>query len=147
MSLTSIIQRARRLIGLEVQVNAEALSGYMAAAASKPACLGSHDCVSFVFEGIREGWSLDLMDKLKYQGRRGAVERLRASDGLYDAITEHLGQDIPMCELRPGDVAWLPPSNVGLVMDTYVAVKYRRTILRVPIDLVASGWRSGAWAR
>ncbi len=142
MRLTSIIQRVRRRLGLPVQVNVEALAGYMATAAVKPARLGSHDCVSFVFEGIREGWSLDLLDKLRYQGRRGAVERLRAAGGLYEAISEHLGQDLPMCELKAGDIAWLPPSNIGLIMDGYVAVKYHRTLLRVPIGSVASGWKS-----
>jgi len=123
-------------------LNIHALSKYLAEAAQKPARLGHHDCVSFVFEGIREGWDIDLLDKLKYKGRRGAVDRLRAAGGLYDAICEHMGQDIPMCDLKPGDVAWLPPSNIGLVMEDYIAVKWRRTILRVPLDTAVSGWRT-----
>jgi hypothetical protein len=123
-------------------MNVEALSRYMTEAADKPARLGHHDCVSFVFEGIREGWDLDLLDKLKYHGRRGAIDRLRDAGGLYDAICEHLGQDLPLCELIPGDVAWLPPANIGLIMDGYIAVKWRRTVLRVPLDKAASGWRT-----
>jgi hypothetical protein len=121
-------------------MNHEKLSHYLADAADAPARLGHHDCVSFVFEGIREGWDRDLIHKLEYQGRRGAIDRLRAAGGLYDAICEHLGQDVPICELEPGDVAWLPPTNIGLIMDNYIAVKWRRTVLRVPIETAATGW-------
>jgi hypothetical protein len=128
-------------------MNVEALSRYMADAADAPARLGHHDCVSFVFEGIREGWDRDFMAYLKYTGRRGAVDRLRAAGGLYDAISEWLGQDLPMCELKAGDIAWLPPSNIGLIMDDYIAVKYRRTVLRVPLDKAASGWRAKLWVQ
>jgi hypothetical protein len=128
-------------------MNVEALSRYMADAAARPFRLGHHDCVSFVFEAIREGWDRDFLSYLKYEGRRGAVDRLRASDGLYEAISEHLGPDVPIGDLEIGDIAWLPPSNIGLIMDGYIAVKWRKTVLRIPISEGKTGWKAELWHR
>jgi len=123
-------------------MNVWALHKYLIAAAARPAKFGKFDCVSFVFEALREGWNRDYLIRLQYDGRRSAVDRLRAAGGLDEAISEHLGQDIPMSDLDVGDIAWLPPSNIGLIMPDYIAVKYRRTILRVPLSEARSGWKT-----
>ncbi len=123
-------------------MNVWALHKYLIAAAARPSVFGRYDCVCFVFEAIREGWDRDYLTRLDYYGRRSAVDRLRAAGGLDEAISEHLGQDIPMSDLSPGDIAWLPPANIGLIMPDYIAVKYRRTILRVPLSEARSGWKT-----
>ncbi len=122
--------------------NVWALHKYMIAAAAKRAVFGKYDCVSFVFEALREGWDRDYVSLLDYDGRRSAVDRLRGAGGIHDGICEHLGEDLPMCDLDAGDVAWLPPGNIGLIMPEYIAVKYRRTILRVPLSEARSGWKT-----
>ena len=123
-------------------MNVWALHKYMIAAAARPSVFGRYDCVSFVFEALAEGWNRDYLTLLNYDDRRSAVDRLRAAGGIYDGISKHLGQDIPMSDLEVGDIAWLPPSNIGLIMPEYIAVKYRRTILRVPLSEARSGWKT-----
>lgn len=114
----------------------------MIVAAARPAVFGQYDCVSFVFEALREGWNRDYLIRLQYSDRRSAVDRLRAAGGIYDGISEHLGPDIPMSDLEVGDIAWLPPGNIGLIMPDYIAVKYRRTILRLPLSEARTGWKT-----
>ena len=104
--------------------------------------LGKFDCVSFAFEAVKVGWGRDYLDNLGYDDKRSAIDRLRLSDGLYDAICAGLGQDIPMCELGPGDLAWLPPSAIGLIMHDYIAVKTYRTILKAPLESAHTGWKT-----
>jgi len=123
-------------------VNVEALAQFLSASAQRQFVLGKFDCVSFVFEGVNVGWDRDFLQFLAYDDKRSAVDRLRFSDGLYDAVCEGLGQDLPMCELAPGDIAWLPPSCIGLIMPDYIAVKTHRTVLRVPLDCAKSGWKT-----
>lgn len=123
-------------------MNVEALSKFLNASAPRQFVLGQFDCVSFVFEGVSVGWDRNYLDNLGYSDRREAITRLRESDGLYDAVCDGLGQDLPMCELSPGDIAWLPPSCIGLIMHDYIAIKTYRTILRVPLDSARSGWKT-----
>jgi len=123
-------------------MNVWALHKYLISAAARPAVFGKFDCVWFVFGALDEGWNRDYLTLLQYDDRRSAVTRLRAAGGLDEAISEHLGQDIPMSDLGVGDIAWLPPANIGLIMPDYIAVKYRRTILRVPLSEARSGWRT-----
>jgi hypothetical protein len=128
-------------------MNVQALAEFLSESAQRPAKLGSFDCVSFAFEGVKIGWDRDYLDCLGYQDRRSAIDRLRAADGLYDAICEGLGQDLPICELDPGDLAWLPPSLIGLIMPGYIAVKCYRTVLRVPLEQARSGWKTDGLPR
>lgn len=128
-------------------MNVEALAEFFSESAQRPAKLGSFDCVSFAFQGVKIGWGRDYMACLGYEDRRSAIDRLRAADGLYDAICEGLGQDLPLCELAPGDLAWIPPSLIGLIMDDYVAVKYARTVLRIPFEYVRTGWKTDGLPR
>lgn len=123
-------------------MNVEALAAYFNEAAPRQFVLGKFDCVSFAFESVKIGWGRDYLDNLGYDDRRSAIDRLRLSDGLYDAICDGLGQDIPMSDLVAGDLAWLPPSAIGLVMHDYVAVKTHRTIVKVPFEFVRSGWKT-----
>ena len=123
-------------------MNTEALAGYLKGAAARPAEFGKFDCVSFVFVGLQIGWGRDYLQFLGYSDRRSAVERLRSSDGLYDAMCEGLGQDLPICELGPGDIAWFPDSTIGLMLPDYIAVKAYRTIYRVPFEMSRSGWKT-----
>jgi len=123
-------------------MNVEALAEFLSKSAQRQFVLGKFDCVSFTFEGVRVGWNRDYLKFLEYDDRRSAVDRLRASDGLYDAICEGLGQDLPMCELGPGDIAWIPESTIGLIMPDYIAVKAYRTVVRVPFEFARSGWKT-----
>jgi hypothetical protein len=123
-------------------MNVEALAEFLNASAQRPFVLGKFDCVSFTFEGVRVGWDRDYLKFLEYSDRRSAVDRLRGSDGLYDAICEGLGQDVPMCDLTAGDIAWIPESTIGLIMPDYIAVKAYRTIFRVPFEFARSGWKT-----
>ncbi len=128
-------------------MNVEALAEFLIDSAQRPAKLGSFDCVSFAFEGVKIGWDRDYMDCLGYEDRRSAIDRLQAADGLYDAICEGLGQDLPICELAPGDLAWIPPSLIGLIMPNYIAVKYARTVLRIPLEYANTGWKTDGLPR
>ncbi len=123
-------------------MNIEALSRYLVQAAARQFKLGSFDCVSFVFEGVKIGWDRDYLDNLGYSDRQSAIDRLREADGLYEAICDGLGQDLPLCELGPGDIAWFPPSVIGLILPDYIAVKAYRTIVRLPLDMSLSGWKT-----
>ncbi len=123
-------------------MNIEALAEFLSESAQRQFVLGKFDCVSFAFEGVRVGWDRDFLDNLGYDDKRSAVDRLRESDGLYEAICAGLGQDIPMSDLVPGDLAWLPPACIGLIMPDYIAVKTHRTIIRAPLDAAISGWRT-----
>jgi hypothetical protein len=123
-------------------MNVESLREFLNESAQRQFVLGKFDCVSFAFEGVKVGWDRDYLKFLAYDDRRSAVDRLRASDGLYEAICEGLGQDIPMSELGPGDLAWIPPSCIGLIMPEYIAVKTHRTIIRAPLDAAKSGWKT-----
>ncbi len=123
-------------------MNVEALAQFLSASAQRQFVLGKFDCVSFVFEGVNVGWNRDYLDNLGYSDKREAVNRLRESDGLYDAVCDGLGQDLPMSELVPGDIAWLPPACIGLIMHDYIAVKTHRTILRYPLESARSGWKT-----
>ena len=69
-------------------MNVEALAKFLSKSAQRQFVLGKFDCVSFTFEGVRVGWNRDYLKFLEYDDRRSAVDRLRASDGLYDAICE-----------------------------------------------------------
>lgn len=123
-------------------MNIEALAAYFTKAAPRQFVLGKFDCVSFVFESVNIGWGRDYLDNLGYSTRREAVDRLRASDGLYDAVCAGLGQDLPMCELEPGDIAWMPPACIGLIMHDYIAVKTHRTIVKMPLATAWTGWKT-----
>ena len=123
-------------------MNVEALATYFNESAPRQFVLGKFDCVSFAFEAVKVGWGRDYLDNLGYDDKRSAIDRLRLSDGLYDAICAGLGQDIPMCELGPGDLAWLPPSAIGLIMHDYIAVKTYRTILKAPLESAHTGWKT-----
>jgi len=128
-------------------LNIEALAAYFNEAAPRQFVLGKFDCVSFAFAGVKIGWDRDFMECLGYEDRASAIGRLRDADGLYDAICEGLGQDLPICELEPGDLAWIPPSAIGLIMADYVAVKTHRTIVKVPFEFVHSGWKTSEPAK
>ena len=123
-------------------MNVAALSTYLNAAAQRRFVLGKFDCVSFAFEAVKVGWDRDYMEFLAYDDRESAVGRLRDAEGLYDAVCEGLGQDLPLCELKPGDLAWIPPNCIGVMMHDYIAVKTHRTILRLPFEAAKSGWKT-----
>jgi len=119
-----------------------ALSKYFEATATKPAALGGLDCVRFVIDALYVGWRVDYRDILGYQDRRTAIDRLRIAGGLEAAFTAELGDPIEAEELSPGDIAFFNDPAIGLVMPGYVAVKFHRTIGRVPLYCAAKGWRS-----
>ena len=123
-------------------MDADALSDYLSEAAQRPAALGRFDCVRFVAEGLAVGWGRDFRDRLGYSDRRSAVDRLRAAGGLYDAVCSELGQDLPISELRAGDIAYFPDPSIGLVLRDRIVLKAYRTILHVPLLAARSGWRT-----
>lgn len=123
-------------------MNTHALSRYLIEAAARPFRLGEHDCVSFAFEAVKVGWDRDYTACLGYSDRRSAVDRLREAEGLHEAICEGLGEDLPMSELQPGDLAWFGGSMIGVIMPGYVAVKAYRTIVRMPMEHALSGWKT-----
>jgi len=123
-------------------VDSQALRDYFLEVHSEPAKFGSLDCVRFVIDGIQRGWGVDYRGILGYQDRKSACERLRISCGLKQAFTDELGEPIYVHELIPGDIAYFDDPMVGLVMDGYIAVKYRRTIVRTPMLLAACGWHT-----
>lgn len=106
-----------------------------------PGKLGGLDCVRFVIEGIWVGWGKDFSECLRYNSRREAVTQLREDGGLYQAFASVLGEAVPRHELTTGDIAYFPDSFVGLVMPGYIAVKLRKTIIRVPMERCAQGWK------
>jgi len=110
-------------------MNVEALAAYFNKAAPRQFVLGKFDCVSFVFESVNVGWGRDYLDNLGYSTRR-------------EAVCAGLGQDLPMCELESGDIAWVPPACIGLIMHDYVAIKTHRTIVKLPLDAVHTGWKT-----
>jgi len=69
------------------------------------------------------------------------VAKIREDGGLYEAFARVLGEAVPRSELLPGDIAYFPDEFVGLVMPGYIAVKYRRTIHRVPFERCAQGFQ------
>lgn len=125
-------------------MNVQALRSYFEVAAPADFRLGGLDCVRFAAEALQAGWGRDYRDRLAYWDRRSAIMRLRASDGLRDAVGEVLGAEIPVEDLLPGDVAYFagPPKTLGLVMPDYVAVKMGRTIHRVAPGAATFGWRT-----
>jgi len=122
-------------------VNVTALRSYFSEVSTRPSVLGELDCVRFVIESIRIGWGRDFRDCLRYQCRRSAVAQLREDGGLYDAFARVLGEAVPRSELIPGDIAYFTDSFVGLMMPEYIAVKYRRTIYRVPFEHCGQGFK------
>lgn len=125
-------------------MNQQALGDYLEMAARERMQLGGLDCVRFVIGGILAGWGKDFRDCLRYQCRRSAVMQLREDGGLREAFSKVLGEPVPRHELEPGDIAYFPDGFVGLVLPGYIAVKYRRTIMRVPLERCGQGWK---WAR
>ncbi len=118
-----------------------ALSKYFSKVHNQPSILGKLDCVSFVADAAYIGWDADYREKLKYNDRRSAVDRLRKADGLENALIDALGDPVGADELEPGDVAYLFPSAIGIVMPDYIAVKHRRTIIRVDKSFALKGWK------
>ena len=123
-------------------MNAEALHDYLARTAGQPARLGTLDCVRFVAEALHVGWGRDYRDLLHYSDRKSAVTQLRQAGGLYEAVCQALGQDIPVTDLEPGDIAWFPDPCIGLILPDCIAVKYRSTVLRAPRNAAYSGWKT-----
>ena len=126
-------------------MNQKALTKYFNATVAQPACLGRLDCVRFVAEALKAGWGIDHLDVLRYSDRRTAVKRLRELGGLENAVSSVLGEPVNPADLRPGDVAYFLEPSIGLVMPGYVAVKFRQTIVRVPLQFAARGWWT--WVR
>lgn len=106
--------------------------------------LGGLDCVRFVIEALRVGWDRDFSKGIRYSCRRSAVSQLRQSGGLYESFCEVFGTDIPITDLTEGDIAYFvaPHPSVGLVMPDYIALKTAKTILRIPMELSRSGWKT-----
>lgn len=133
-------------------MNIEALSAYLQVAARAPAKFGGLDCVRFVSECLRIGWDRDFTHMLQYHDRRSAVDRLRRDGGLIEAMIAVFGQDIPISDLEPGDIACFPDPTIGIILPSFlggqpaiIAVKFRRTILRLPLSAARSGWKT--WVR
>lgn len=122
-------------------MNTAALRTFFDESASRDSVLGGFDCVRFVIEAIRIGWGKDFRRCLRYDCRRSAVNQLREDGGLRDAFSKVLGEPVARSELEPGDIAYFPDGFVGLVMTTYIAVKYRSTVYRVGFDSCAEGWK------
>jgi len=125
-------------------MNVLALHDYFERTAALPFEFGRLDCVRFAVEALHEGFGRDYRADLMYHDRRSAVARLRAADGLRDAIGASLGRELRPEELEPGDLAWFDwePATIGLVLDDYVAVKAGRTIHRVHPSAILFGWRT-----
>lgn len=106
---------------------------------------GQYDCVRFVAEALKVGWDKDYLKELQYHDRRSAVRRLRAAGGLREATIEVLGPEISITALGTGDVAWVEPpfgpKAIGLIMPSYIALKGKRTIHRLRMELAGSGWK------
>lgn len=124
-----------------VGLRADRLSAYLAHAATQQSELGGLDCVRFTVEALREGFGIDLRANLKYRDKREAIGRIRRHRGLDSAIRHELGEPIPAEELRPGDIAFVPPRAMGLVMPGYIAVKFRATVWRLEMHTASHGWR------
>ena len=123
-------------------MNKSALSTYFADAAIADSVFGKLDCVRFVIEALYVGWGTDFRDVLGYSDRKTACARLRLSGGLEQAFTDELGDPVAPTELKTGDIAYFEDPGVGLVMDSYVAVKFGNTIGRVPLQFVSKGWKT-----
>lgn len=124
-------------------MNMQAVATYMNLVARQPNQLGVLDCVRFVAEMLYLGWGRDYRDALQYEDRRSAVNRLRAAGGLRNACSDVLGMQRPGSELRCGDVAYFDdPPTIGIILPGYCAVKFGRTIQRINLSHVESGWRS-----
>ena len=122
-------------------MDAVALREYFDRVAGLPVRFGVFDCVVFVAESLRVGWSRDYLSSLAYSDRRSAVARLRRSDGLSLAVSDILGDPIELDHLVAGDIAFIPnPDTLGLVMPGYIAVKGNRTIHRATRDSAIYGW-------
>jgi hypothetical protein len=117
------------------------LAEYFADVVNEHSELAKLDCVTFVVDALRAGFDVDLRDRLKYTDRRSALARLRKHKGLDGAVTYELGTPLPADELRYGDIAFLNPHAIGLVMPMYIAVKGRSTIWRIDPRLAVHGWR------
>lgn len=121
-----------------------ALHEYFNRVAAKPMVLGGYDCVRFVAEALYVGWNRNFIPILDYWDRRSAVRRLRQANGLRDACTDALGDEVHKSELVMGDVAYFeaPHATIGLVMDGYVAVKLRGSIVSVAPSAIITGWKT-----
>lgn len=124
-----------------VGLRADRLAAYLATAATQQSELGRLDCVRFTIEALLEGFGVDLRHKLRYEDRHQAIARIRRHRGLDSAIRSELGEPIPAEELRPGDIAFVPPRAMGLVMPGYIAVKFRATVWRLEMRTASHGWR------
>jgi len=122
-------------------VDRQALADYLAGVCNRQSELGGLDCVRFVVEALLAGFSVDLRGKLRYADRQGALRRIRHHRGLDAAFRYELGEPLPAEELRFGDIAYVPPHAVGLVMPGYIAMKARATIWRYKLSTATHGWR------
>lgn len=117
------------------------LAEYFSRVVNEPATLAKLDCVMFVVDALRNGFGVDLRDQCRYTDKRTALARICKHGGLDGAVRHELGDPLPGDELRYGDIAFVNPHAIGLVMPTYIAVKGRSTIWRITLDLAAHGWR------
>jgi hypothetical protein len=117
------------------------LAEFFADVVNEQSSLAKMDCVIFVVDALRYGFDVDLRDRLRYHDKKTALARIRKHRGLDGAIQHELGPPLPRDQLRYGDVAFIRPHAIGLVMPTYIAVKGRSTIWRITLDLAVHGWR------
>ncbi len=123
-------------------MNVPALHKYFIDSARQPFVFGKNDCVTFVVEVLRIGWSKDYREHMQYDSRATAVRRLRQLGGLRAAAAKTFGAELEPCEFQPGCVAYLemPRGALGVVMDGYIAVRGNNCIHRVANDSAFVGW-------
>lgn len=115
-----------------------------------PFLWGSHDCVHWAISVAEELTGAPFGPALpEYGSATGAMRVLRGMgfDGLLEAVTHHLGPQMPVPMAQRGDLLLIPtdvegwPFALGVCLGSFAATPGENGLTFVPIGRAVAAWR------
>jgi hypothetical protein len=106
-----------------------------------PFSYGVHDCSIFAAKCADAVTGSDITSTLAYTDIKTAAAFRRKEGGIEAAVTKRLGEPIPGCGARRGDVCLIDRKTLGVSLGTSIAVLSDKKLVFYPITRARKHWR------
>jgi len=111
--------------------------------ADEPFKHGKNDCFTFTNALVKEWHGHDFRHLHPYKNKKEALEYIAKNGGIEALIIGTLGYSTRTSLLRDGDVGLVDTPDgpaLGFIYDDHILVKYKKTVLKVPLANGLKGW-------